>query len=150
MKIFIKTTVEITLPFSRIDDVYRVTGTPSQIQTLLSDPKVTLLSNGDFLTLFPNLELMDCDVPDVEVDDIAVKNGIDPALKTDIKIPKGKYLLQEQENYLLSLVSERKGITKTDWDILVTSTKWNKGKNLENDVLAGKTDAHEFIISKLR
>lgn len=93
-----------------------------------------------------------CDCADPEVDAIAKANGLDPHSRADIQMPShGKQVLQDQENYLMSQISEKKGMSRSMWDSeAVKSGKYSKGIDIEKDVIDGKGAAHEFILSRLR
>jgi len=152
--------VGLNLPYSAIGfDTYficRVSGTPTQISTIQADATITQLTDADALTeirkKYSTAELYNCDIADSEVDKIAKSIGINPQLRADIKMSRGKNIpvLQEQENYLMAIISEKKGKTKAYWDAETTKTaKWKFGKDLEKDIIDGKQEAHEFVLSKL-
>jgi len=153
--------VELSLPYSVIDfDTYficRVSGTPPQISAIQANAAITQLKDADALTeirkKYSTAELYNCDVADSEIDNIAKSIGINPQLRADIKMSRGKDIpvLQEQENYLMAIISEKKGKTKTYWDAETAKTvKWKFGKDLEKDIIDGKQEAHKFVLSKLR
>lgn len=137
--------------------IARVAGTPEQITLILSDPKILQLTENQVLTMakerYPSFELYNCDVADVEVDAIATINGIDPKLRSDIKVSRasGIPVLQEQENYLMGIVSEKKGLTRQYWDeeagSLVPSMT---GQDIENKILDGSQESQEFVLSRIR
>ena len=93
-----------------------------------------------------------CDCCDREVDTIAIAHGLYPKIRADIVIPtRGKHLLQDQENYLMSHISEKIGLTKDYWDTeAAKTTKWKKGVDIEHDIKDGKGEAHEFTLSRIR
>jgi len=134
----------------------RVAGTPSQIDTILSDPDITELTDEQAKNLIqskhPDSDLENLDVADPEIDEIAKTIGLDPHLRADIKTPsQGKQVLQDQENYLMAHISTKKGRSKQFWDDeAAKSGVYHKGIDIEKAVLDGKAEAHEFVLSRLR
>ena len=150
----------MTLPHSKIDfDTFficRISGTPTQITTILADAMITELTDEQTISIiqskYPECGLENLDVADPEVDEIAKLHGLDPHSRADIQLPTcGKQVLQDQENYLMAQISEKKGISRSMWDNeAAKSGKYLKGIDIQNDALDGKGAAHEFILSRLR
>jgi len=116
---------------------------------------LTILNDDDALEIIksvnPNAELEDLDVRDIEVDEIAKQLGIDPKARADVQVPKGKKVLQDQENHLMALICEKVGMMKQDWDAEAqNSGRWSRGRDIEIDLKRGWADAHEFVLSKIR
>ena len=134
----------------------RVAGTPAQISAILADAAITEQTDDQATTIFqskhPDSSLENLDIADPEIDEIAKSLGLDPHLRADIKIAsRGKTVLQDQENYLMTHISEKKGISRSMWDDeAVKSGKYLKGIDIQRDVLDGKGAAHEFVLSRLR
>jgi len=134
----------------------RVAGTPSQIVTILSDQDITELTDEQAKNLIhskhPDSDIENIDVADPEIDEIAKTIGLDPHLRADIKTPsRGKQVLQDQENYLMTHISMKKGRSKQFWDDeAAKSGVHHKGIDIENAIIDGKADAHEFVLSRLR
>lgn len=137
-------------------EVYaRVSGTSEQCDIVKDDPGIEIIDDLTFLSkvreYHPTFELYNCDVSDIEVDTIAISSGLSPLLRGDILVPRSSNVpvLQEQEKYLLSLISERKGKTKEYWDI--EAEKVGKlGIEIDDEILNGTGDSHEFVLSRLR
>lgn len=137
--------------------IARVAGTPEQISLILNDSNIIQLTEKQVLAMAKEkdseFELYKCDVADMEVDILARTNGIDPKLRSDVKISRanGIPVLQEQENYLMGIVSEKKGLTRQYWDeeagSLVPSMT---GQDIENKILDGSQDSQEFVLSRIR
>ena len=134
----------------------RIAGTPTQIATILADTAITELTDEQATTTiqskYPDSNLENLDIADPEIDEIAKSLGLDPHLRADIKIAsRGKTVLQDQENYLMAMISEEKGISRPMWDEeAVNSGKYLKGIGIQRDVIDGKGAAHEFVLSRLR
>lgn len=134
----------------------RVAGTAEQISVIIADVEITELTDEEaqsiIKTKYPNSDLENTDISDLEIDEIAKSHGLDPKIRADIIIPtRGKQLLQDQENYLMSLICERISLSKDYWDTDVAkTTKWKKGIDIEHDIKDGKGEAHEFVLSKIR
>jgi len=134
----------------------RISGTPEQIELIKTDPEITVLTDDEAKTIiksrYPDSDLENLDVADVEIDEIAKSLGLDPKLRADIVIPtRGKQVLQDQENYLMSHICEKIGLTRGYWDREVKeSGKWQYGKQIEDDIKNGRIDAHEFVLSRIR
>jgi hypothetical protein len=134
----------------------RVAGTPAQIADILADASITEQTDDQARTIiqskYPDSDLENIDIPDLEIDEIAKSLGLDPHLRADIQLPtRGKQVLQDQENYLLAMISTKKGKSKKFWDDEVgKSGKWAKGIDIENAIIDGKGAAHEFVLSRLR
>ena len=134
----------------------RVAGTPAQITTILADDAITEQTDEQATTIIqskhPNSNLENIDIADPEIDEIAKSLGLDPHLRADIQIPsRGKQVLQDQEKYLMAHISEKKGMSKQFWDNIASkSGKYQKGIDIQNDIIDGKGAAHEFILSRLR
>jgi len=134
----------------------RVAGTPAQIDTMLVSADITQLTDEEARKIikskYPNSDLENLDVADPEIDEIAKAHGIDPKIRADILIPSriGKPLLQEQEHYLLKVISEKVGLTRPDWDTIFKA-KYNKlGIEIEEGMLKGRGEDHERILSEIR
>jgi len=134
----------------------RVSGTPAQIATILADTTIIEQTDEQAKTTIqskhPDSNLENIDIADPEIDDIAITLGLDPKLRADIQIQsRGKQLLQDQENYLLAMISTKKGKSKTFWDGETRkSGKYPKGIDLENAIIDGHGSAQEFVLSRLR
>ena len=138
------------VPISKSKALVRISGLPSELSgfTPLSDEEALIaIKNYN-----PNANLENVDIADSEVNVIAKSLGIDPQIRADIKAPsRGKQLLQDQENYIMSIISTKKGKSKHFWDNEASkSGKYSKGIDIQNAILDGKCDAHEFILSRLR
>ena len=149
--------LEYTSPYSLVkinfpsEVLVRIAGEMTDINTLkdqITDEEAYTLIKSNH----PDAGLENCDVVDPEIDEIAKSLGLDPHLRADIKIPsRGKQVLQDQEKYLMTHISEKKGKSKQFWDNEANkSGKYKKGIDIQNDVLDGKGAAHEFILSRLR
>jgi len=101
---------------------------------------------------YTNSDLENLDVADPEIDEIAKSLSLDPQIRADIQIPtRGKQVLQDQENYLMAHICEKIGLGKDYWDAEAKKTsKWTKGIEIESDIKEGKTEAHEFVLSRIR
>lgn len=134
----------------------RVSGTQTQINIILSDTVITQQTDEQAQTTiiakYPDSGLENIDIADPEIDTIAKTQGLDPHLRADIKIPtRGKQVLQDQENYLMSHISTKKDKSKEFWNNeAAMSGKYPKGIDIENDIIDGKSTAHEFVLSRLR
>ena len=133
----------------------RVAGTLEQINTILEDTEITQLTDEEARQIikskYPNSDLENLDIADPEIDEIAKSLGLDPKIRGDIQIPtRGKQVLQDQENYLMAHISEKLGLTKDFWDTEAKKSKWTKGIEIEHDIKEGKTEAHEFVLSRIR
>ena len=134
----------------------RVAGTPVQIATILADAAIIEQTDEQAETTLrskhPDSNLENLDIADPEVDDIAKSIGLDPHSRADIQIPtRGKQILQDQENYLMSQISTKKGKSKQYWDNEASkSGKYPKGIDIQKDIIDGKCAAHEFVLSRLR
>ena len=134
----------------------RVAGTPAQVAAILADAAITEQTDEQVETTIhakhPDSSLENLDIADPEIDELAKTHGLDPHSRADIQTPsRGKQLLQDQENYLLTMISAKKGKSKKFWDDEAgKSGKWAKGIDSENGVLDGKGAAHEFVLSRLR
>ena len=64
----------------------------------------------------PNADLEDVDVVDIELEELARSEGLDPhEIKRDILVPtRGKRVLQCQEAHLLRVLAKKKGIDISD------------------------------------
>jgi len=136
--------------------ICRVAGTPDQINVILADPEVTQLTDKEAREIikskYTNSDLENLDVADPEIDEIAKSLSLDPQIRADIQIPtRGKQVLQDQENYLMAHICEKIGLGKDYWDAEAKKTsKWTKGIEIESDIKEGKTEAHEFVLSRIR
>ena len=133
----------------------RVAGTPEQINIILEDTEITQLTDEAARQIikskYPNSDLENLDIADSEIDEIAKSLGLDPKIRGDIQIPtRGKQVLQDQENYLMAHISEKLGLTKDFWDTEAKKSKWEKGIKIEHGIKEGKTEAHEFVLSRIR
>jgi len=134
----------------------RVAGTPVQIGTILADSEITQATDDEARSFIksehPNSDLENLDVPDPEVDSIAEARGLDPRIRTDIQVPgRGDRVLQAQENYLMMQICANLGLTKDYWDDeAAKSEKWVDGHEIEDYVLDGVQEAHEFVLSRIR
>jgi hypothetical protein len=175
MKIFIKTkiigtgtvddpkrayTVKQSVPVSMMEldantCICRIAGTPTQLGVIKTDTEITVLTDDEARAIikskYPNSDLENLDVVDSEVDEIAKSQGLDPSIRSDIQVPtRGNQVLQDQENYLMGLICEKMKLTKAWWDKEVKNGKWATGKELEDDIKDGKSEAHEFVLSRMR
>ena len=134
----------------------RAAGTPVQIAIITADAAITEHTDEQAETIIRSKhhdsDLENLDIADPEVDDIAKAQGLDPHLRADIQIPlRGNQVLQDQENYLLTMISAKKGKSKQFWDDEAgKSGKYPKGIDLEHAIIDGKGAAHEFVLSRLR
>jgi len=162
MKLWIKTKFEIkeidgiphrvpagvpeTLPYSifEIDDntcLVRVSGKPEEIKKLLSDPNITVLTDEEARAIIksknPNADLEDVDVVDIELEELARSEGLDPhEIKRDVLVPtKGRRVLQCQEAHLLRVLAKKKGIDISD---------------IEEHIELGSKHAHNRALARLR
>ena len=132
----------------------RVAGTPAQIAIILADAAITEQTDEQAETTIhakhPASALENLDIADPEIDAIAKSLGLDPHSRADIQTAsRGKQLLQDQENYLLAMISTKKRKSKKFWDD-EASKSGRKGIDLENAILDGKGAAHEFVMRILR
>ena len=134
----------------------RIAGTPTQITTILADDAITEQTDEQAKTIIkskhPDSTLENLDIADPEIDEIAKSLGLDPHLRADIQMPsRGKTVLQDQENYLMMQISTKKGISRSMWDDeAAKSGEYQKGIDIQRDVIDGTGAAHEFILSRLR
>ncbi|MCK4527322.1 hypothetical protein KAW18_08110 [candidate division WOR-3 bacterium] len=134
----------------------RVAGTAVQIATILVDTSITEQTDeqaeSTIHTKHPDSNLENLDIADPEIDTIAESQGLDPHSRADIQTAsRGNQLLQDQENYLLAMISAKKGKSKKFWDDEAgKSGKYLNGIDIENAILDGKGAAHEFMLSRLR
>ena len=133
----------------------RVAGTPTQISAIVADAEITQQTDEEALTIiknkYPNSDTENIDIGDSEIDNIAEAQGLKPKLRADIVMPtRGKQLLQDQENYLMSHICEKMKFTKAWWDKEAKNGKWATGSDLEKDIKDGKGEAHEFTLSRIR
>ena len=148
--------VSSMIELSDTECLCRVAGTPAQIATILTDAAITEQTDEQAETTLqskhPDSSLENLDIADPEIDAIAKSLELDPHSRADIQTAsRGKQLLQDQENYLLAMISTKKGKSKQFWDNAAgKSGKYPKGIDIENDVLDGKGSAHEFVLSRLR
>jgi len=149
----------LKLSYSLIDlgDVClcRVAGTPDQISTILADAEITQLTDEEARKIIkskhPNSDLENVDVADPEVDEMAKSLGIDPHIRADIQVPTvGKQLLQDQEKHLLSLISERLGLTRDQWDTYAKEKFGKLGIDIDREIREGKNEAHEIVLNIIR
>jgi len=177
MKVWIKTKFEIkeidgiphrtpasvleTLPHSilEIDDntcLVRVSGKPEEIKKLLSDPNIIVLTDEEARTIIksknPNADLENVDIIDVEIDEIAKENGLDPhEIRRDVQIPTvGKQLLQDQEKHLMTVVSKKLGFSRAYWDKVAGIHYNKKGIDIDREIREGKNEAHTFVLDRIR
>jgi len=142
-----------TLALNENECLVRVSCKPDEVEALKN---LMILNDDEALEIIksvnPNAELEDLDVRDCEIDEVAKQLGIDPKARADVQVPEvGKHILQDQENHLMALICERVGITKQDWDMEAQkSNRWIRGKDIEIDIKSGRSDAHEFVLSRIR
>jgi len=133
----------------------RVAGTPEQISAILADSQITQLTDEEARKIIkskhPNSDLESVDVADPEIDEIAKSIGIEPQARADIQIPTvGKQLLQDQEKHLLSLISERLGLTRDQWDTYAKEKFGKWGIDIDREIREGKNEAHENVLNIIR
>jgi len=134
----------------------RIAGSKADVEAAKIAVGVTELTDDEarieIQAIHSESELENVDIADPEIDTIAKTQGLDPKLRADIQTPTiGKQVLQDQENYLMSHISIKKGMSEDWWDDEAkNSGKWGTGKELEDDVIRGKNEAHELILSRLR
>ena len=95
----------------------RVAGMPEQINRLLADEHVSKLTDDEARKIikskYPDSDLENVDVADPEVDEIAKSLGLSPEIRADVVVPSvGRRVLQDQERYILSLISAKLGLTE--------------------------------------
>jgi len=151
--------INVSAVMMEIDDnacLCRVAGAPDQISKILADAEITQLTDEEARKIIkskhPNSDLENVDVADPEIDEIARSLGIDPHIRADIQTPtRGKQLLQDQECYLMAHICEKIGLTKDYWDKEASkTTKWKRGIDIEDDIKDGWTEAHEFVLKRIR
>ena len=133
----------------------RVAGTPEQINTVLEDTEITQLTDEEARQIikskYPNSDLENLDIADPEIDEIAKSLGLDPGARADIQVPTvGKQLLQDQEKHLLSLISERLGLTRGQWDAYAKEKFGKLGIDIDREIREGKNEAHEVVLNIIR
>jgi len=134
----------------------RVAGMPDEIKAITQDAEIIVLTDDEARAIikskYPESDLENLDVADIEVDEIAKSLGLNPKLRADIAVPtRGKQVLQDQENYLMSHICERIGLTRDYWDNEAKkSGKWQYGKQIEDDIKNGRIEAHEFVLMRIR
>ena len=133
----------------------RVTGTPDQISKILADTEITQLTDEEAREIIkskhPNSDLENVDVADPEIDEIAKSIGIEPQARADIQIPTvGRQVLQDQEKHLLSLISERLGLTRDQWDTYAKEKFGKLGIDIDREIREGKNEAHEVVLNIIR
>jgi len=133
----------------------RVAGTLEQINTILEDTEITQLTDEEARQIikskYPNSNLENLDIADPEIDEIAKSLGLDPEARADIQIPTvGKQLLQDQEKHLLSLISERLGLTRDQWDTYAKGKFGKLGIDIDREIREGKNEPHEAVLNIIR
>ena len=133
----------------------RIAGTPDQISAITADAEITQLTDEEARKIikskYPNSDLESVDVADPEIDEIAKSVGIEPQARADIQIPTvGKQLLQDQEKHLLSLISERLGLTRDQWDTYAKEKFGKLGIDIDREIREGKNEAHENVLNIIR
>lgn len=150
---------DVSASMMTLDDgmcVCRVAGDPSAIAIVAPHPDIDVLDDSAALSVmrgkYHECDLENVDIPDPEIDEIAKANGLDPHLRADIKTPsRGNQVLQDQENYLMAMISTKKGKSKQFWDDEAgKSGKYPKGIDIENAIIDGNNEVHEFVMSRLR
>ena len=133
----------------------RVAGTPEQINTITADSRITQLTDEEARKIIKskhsNSDLENVDVADPEIDEIAKSIGIEPQARADIQIPTvGRQVLQDQEKHLLSLISERLGLTRDQWDTYAKEKFGKLGIDIDREIREGKNEAHEVVLNIIR
>jgi len=150
----------VNLPYSMLDlgdeCLVRVSGKLEETKKLIEDPDITVLKDEEAREIIrsrnPNADLENVDIIDVEIDEIAKENGLNPhEIRRDIQIPTvGKQLLQDQEKHLMTVVSKKLGFSRAYWD-KVASVHYNKkGIDIDRDIRAGYNYAHTFVLDRIR
>ena len=133
----------------------RVAGTPDQISAITADAEITKLTDEEARKIIkskhPNSDLENVDVADPEIDEIAKSIGIEPQARADIRVPTvGRQVLQDQEKHLLSLISERLGLTRDQWDTYAKEKFGKLGIDIDREIREGKNEAHEVVLNIIR
>jgi len=118
----------------------RVSALPELAASIVADTAITVLTDSEAEAIlkskYPLSELENLDIKDVEVDELAKAEGIDPAVRADIQVPtRGRQVLQSQEMHLLKLIANKKRIDIGD---------------LEEEIELGKNHAHNQALARLR
>jgi len=135
----------VNLPYSMLDlgdeCLVRVSGKPEDIKKLLNDPNITVLKDEEARAIIksknPNADLEDVDVVDIELEELARSEGLDPhEIKRDIQVStRGRRVLQCQEAHLLRVLAKKKGIDISD---------------IEEHIELGSKHAHNRALARLR
>jgi len=135
----------VDLPYSMLDlgdeCLVRVTGKPEDLKKLIEDAAVKLLKDEEarkiIRTKHPNSDLEDLDIADVELEELAKAERLDPCgIKRDVQVPtRGRRVLQCQEMHLLRILAKKKGVDLSD---------------LEEDIELGSKHAFNRALARLR
>jgi len=152
--------LSVNLPYSMIDlgneCLARVSSKPEEIKKLLGDQNITVLKDEEARAIiksrYPNANLENVDVIDIEIDEIAKENGLDPhEIRRDIQIPTvGKQVLQDQEKHLMTVVSKKLGFSRAYWDKVAGIHYNKKGIEIDRDIRTGYNYAHTFVLDRIR
>ena len=150
----------VNLPYSMLDlgdeCLVRVSGKPEEIKKLLSDPNITVLKDEEARAIikskYPNVDLENADIIDVEIDEIAKEIGLDPhEIRRDIQMPTvGKQILQDQEKHLMTVISKKLGFSRAYWDKVAGIHYNKKGIEIDRDIRTGYNYAHTFVLDRIR
>jgi hypothetical protein len=126
-------------------------GTPKIIREMLSNPDVEQITDDKaeeiIKSIYPERNLSDFDVIDHEVGFLAIIEGIEEYKHMLVPGSNSK----EIELTIMKRLCEKYGLTTDYWDAEATkTTKWKRGIDIEKDILSGKAEAHEFVLSKIR
>ena len=135
----------VNLPHSMLDlgneCLARVTGKPEDLKKLVEESAIKLLKDEEarqtIKSKHPNSDLEDLDIADIELEELARAEGLDPnEIKRDIQIPtRGKRVLQCQEMHLLRVLAKKKDVDLSD---------------LEEDIELGSKHAFNRALARLR
>lgn len=98
----------------------RLSGKPEDIKKLIEDPEIKVLKDEEARKIikskYPNSDLEDLDVADIELEELAKAEGLDPhEIKRDVQVPtRGRRVLQCQEAHLFRVLAKKKKVDISD------------------------------------
>jgi hypothetical protein len=126
-------------------------GTPKIIKEVLSNADVEQVTDDRaeeiIKNVYPGRNLSDFDVIDHEVGFLSIIENIKE--REDWLTPGSN--AKEIELTIMRRLCEKYGLTTDYWDAeAAKTTKWKKGIDIEHDILDGKAETHEFVLSRIR
>jgi len=136
----------LELPYSMIEldantCLARVSGMPNPIQPVLADVEIEEITDADARVIikskYPHADLENIDVADIELDEIARAEGLNPdEVRKKIRVAtRGKQILQCQEMHLMRVLAAKRGVDLAD---------------LEEHIELGYNHAHNQALARLR